>query len=84
MENKWSIEKACAGFRDHFGVSSGAAKRFMDPMMTNITGKFSIDIIQFDNWLHAQGYVEETHGSMKDYIELAYGKNAVEFIQSLI
>lgn len=55
----------------------------MDMLPTLIAGKYRINIINFDDWLHKQGYTEEQHGSMSDYIELVYGKPAAEFIEGL-
>ena len=73
------------GFRIYFGISAQQSKRFLDPMLSCLTGhRFEIDIFEFDDWLHQQGYEEKRHGSMKDYIEKKYGKEAAKFIKGLI
>lgn len=78
------IEDAGRKFNRYFGMSGRQFRAFMDPTLTMITGKFEIDIIKFDDWLHQQGYEEEDHGSARDYIESEYGKEALEFIEVLL
>ena len=51
---------------------------FMDPLLTVITRKFSIDIIKLDDWMAAhKGYRD---GSLEDFIRKTYGEDAVRFI----
>lgn len=76
-----SIHAAHVGFKTYFNV--GAIK-FMDPLLTAVTGRYNLDVINLDNWFHKQGYAEEIHGSMKDYICESYGKDAMDFIISLL
>jgi hypothetical protein len=76
-----SIHMARVGFKAHFNID---AIRFMDPLMTAALGRYNLAIINFDDWLHQQGYSEEAHGSMKKYIYSHYGKDAMDFIISLL
>ena len=76
-----SIEKANQKFNLYFKTS---ALRFIDPLMTEVTRRYNINIIAFDDYLHKQGYAEESHGSMKEYISSIYGKDAMKFIISLL
>lgn len=75
------IEDANKKFNLHFRVN---ALRFMDPLMTYITKRYQINAIAFDDWLHHQGYTEEDHGSMKDYIKNNFGNEALKFIINLL
>jgi len=45
---------------------------------------FGFDIVKFDDWVHQQGYTEEKHGSLKQYLQKHYGEKAVQLIDSLI
>lgn len=76
-----SIHTAHIKFKKYLGVN---AIRFMDPLMTAVTGKYSLNVVSLDDWLHQQGYAEEIHGSMKEYICKSYGKDAMDFIISLL
>lgn len=76
-----SIEEANRKFNLYFKTS---AMKFIDPLMTVATKRYNINIIAFDDYLHKQGYTEEEHGSMKEYISLTYGKDAVKFIIGLL
>ena len=79
-----SIERAIDGLSRHFKMGKPQARTFMDPLLTVMSGYFHLDIIKFDDWLHAQGYKEETHGSMREYILNAYGSEACVFVLRLI
>jgi len=58
---------------------------FRDTMVTMITKKYSLDICKFDNWMQTYyGYNIEEHGSLRDFIQLKFGKEAVNFIDSLL
>jgi len=81
MSMQDSIIQAHNGFKTYFDVDS---KLFLEPLITMVTQKFDLDIIKFDGWLHKQGYIEEEHGSMREYIVLKYGKDAVLFIDGLL
>lgn len=76
-----SIHDADQKFKLHFKTN---ARQFMDPLLTGLRRKFDIDIIKLDDWLHRQGYIEEEHGSARDYIVLKYGDLAAKFINNLI
>jgi hypothetical protein len=78
------IEKVGTEFNKHFGMQDRQFKMFMDAMITVITKKFHLNIFKFDDWLHQQGYDEEKHGSMRDYIQKFYGEKAVVFIEDLL
>ena len=79
-----NIEMAGEKFNKYFGMYGRQFKSFMDPLLTGLTHKFEIDIIKFDGWLHQQGYSEKIHGSAHDYVRETYGKEAVDFIESLL
>lgn len=79
-----AIEEAVDGLSFHLKMGRQQARAFMDPLLTAAIGRFDLDIIKLDDWLHTQGYKEETHGSMQDYITLTYGTNASAFISRLI
>lgn len=68
-------------FRRHFGVND----LFMDFFVSKITGKYSFDVIKFDEWLHSMhGYRENVHGSCKDFVLLRFGSNALKFVEGLL
>lgn len=78
------IEKVGLQFNKYFGMYGRQFKVFIDIPLTALTRKVHFDIIKFDDWLHQQGYNEGVHGSMKNYITDAYGKDATTFIENLI
>ena len=49
-----------------------------------IFGLYSLDIVGFENFLKTKGYDPDREGSMKEFIEKKYGKDATDFIQSLL
>lgn len=57
---------------------------FMDGFISVLSNRYVLNIIKFDDWLHAQGYKEEIHGSMCDYIRLKYGENGIKIVEQLI
>lgn len=68
-------------FNRYFGTND----IFMDTITSHITGKYCLDVIELDNWLHEyHDYNEEEHGSMKDFITFKFGKEACNFIEGLI
>jgi len=68
-------------FRKFFDVND----IFRDDLITSLRKKYSIDIINFDDWLHKEhGYNEEIHGSMRDFIILRFGEEACSFIESVL
>lgn len=69
-------------FQTYFGVRRDI---FQDRRMTMITGKYSLDIIRLDDWLHkAVQYSEEKDGSMKNFIREKFGEEAAQFIEGLL
>lgn len=76
-----SIQSANFNFQRYFKIDS---LRFMDPLVTIATNRYSLNIANFDSWLHTQGYTEEAHGSIRNYINLKYGKSAMKYIISLL
>lgn len=78
------IEMTGHKFNKYFGMHGQQFKAFMDPMITMLSHKFELDVIKFDDWLHQRGYKEKKHGSAHDYVKAKYGKDAVEFIESLL
>ena len=79
-----SIEESIGELSLHFKMGRQQARTFMDPVLTLMTKRFNLDIVKLDDWLHAQGYKEELHGSMRDYITLTYGPEARDFVLRLI
>ena len=73
--NKHNVE-----FKKYFGTD---LKVFVNPLLARM-GIFDFDIISFDKYLHRQGYREEKHGSIKDYLLTKHGKDAVDLIDDLI
>ena len=68
-------------FRAHFGTDH----TFMEPILSLVTGEYQLDVVAFDTWLHRNHqYEEEIHGSMKDFIETKFGKDAAIFIEGLL
>lgn len=76
-----SSKKVNQKFQFYFKID---AQRFMDGITTVITGRFNLNIIAFDDWLHRQGYTEEKDGSMRDYIKATYGESAASYIEGLL
>lgn len=69
-------------FKKYFGVSIYS---YLDSMMSMVTGKITIDIIRFDDYLHEQfGQYEDDKKSMSDIIKEKYGEEAEAFIKQLI
>ncbi len=68
-------------FRRHFGTRD----MFQDRMVTMVTGRYSLDIIKFDAWMHTHHhYTEEDHGSLQDFIQSKFGQAACDFISGLL
>lgn len=73
-------EKIWKGFREHFGTDN----IFIHDILTNLSGKYELDIAKFEKWLIAQGYKIDKPGSMADFIQEKYGKEALTFIRKLV
>jgi len=73
-----SITEIRKGFQKHFDTNN------IFPSILSTTANYDFDIIEFDKWLHSKGYTEEKHGSMKDFVNQRYGKEARRFIESLL
>jgi hypothetical protein len=68
-------------FQHYFGVTDV----FQDRVLSAATGKYVLDLMKFDDWLHVhKGYDEEKHGSMKDFIEKEVSVGACHFIMELL
>ena len=76
------IQTVKTNFEAYFSVSF---ERFYNGMMSVISKKLTIDIFKFDDWLHEKhGDYEKDGLSMSGIIYRKYGKEANEFIESLI
>lgn len=68
-------------FRLHFNTND----KFRDHLTSYLIKRYSIDILNFDDWLHQEhGYTVEEYGSMEDFIKVKFGQEAVDFIFSLL
>ena len=56
--------------------------KYTDSLLIKM-GVYAFDIIGFDDYLHLTGYIENKHGSIKDYILKTYGNKAVKLIEKL-
>ena len=56
-------------------------KHFTDVRLTMLTGNYCFDIFAFDDYCRSQGYSEEKHGSLHDYIKQTYGEETVKWIE---
>jgi len=76
-----SIPLESASFKYHFQVGD----IFQDRLISAISGKYSLDIVKFNDFLHNRhGYKEKEHGSMMDFIEMKFGIEALNFIKGLL
>ncbi len=74
--------KFIAGMKKHFGITHGV-NDFLDPMMTEITRKPSLDIFALDEWLKEKfGDYEDGSTSMEEIIREKFGEVAVEFVRA--
>lgn len=72
-----------AGMKRHFRVTN--AGRFMDRLILQISREPRIDVMAFDDWLHAQHGEYESDGlSMREAIAKHYSPEATAFIEGLI
>lgn len=72
------------GMKKYFGITHGV-NDFLDPMMTEITLKPSLDIFALDDWLDERfdDYDKEGNNkSMEDIIREKFGEEAVVFVQA--
>lgn len=85
MDNSMSeaVVKLGVEFEKFFGMSDAQFKLLIDPLLSKVVGRLELDLIKFDAWLHKQGYSEKKHGSARDFVEMKYGKGAVDLINSL-
>lgn len=85
MKTAYKIAEAAKvreGFYRHFSIGYGD---FYDGLMTVLTGTFRVDVVKFDEWLHRQmGDYEDRGLSMAEAVEERYGKEAMDFLQTLI
>lgn len=69
-------------FREFFGVSF---KRFWDAKLSVISGKISIDIMRFDEYLTKKYEDEYTDDmSMQEFITQKFGNAASKFVFKLV
>ena len=70
--------------KSFFGIK--AANRFIDPTMTQILGKITLDLFALDDYLHTKhGEYEEEQGiSMSELITKEYGASANSFIYQML
>jgi len=67
-------------FQTYFSTND----KFRDNLITLASGKYSLDVIEFDEWLKEEhGYNESRDGSMADFIKSTFGQKAAEFVVSL-
>lgn len=67
-------------FRAHFGTPD----RFRDGIPSLAAGKYVIDIFKFEDHCRTQGYAEEEHGSLADFVLTRYGQAALDFVLSVL
>lgn len=69
-------------FQKLFGVSFAP---FYDRIVSSAFKRLSIDMDEFDDWLHSQVGAYEFKGkSMREVVREKYGEDAVELINSLL
>jgi hypothetical protein len=74
--------RAKKDFKQHFHVGIGG---FYDGLTTIVFQKICIDILKFDDWLHAQyGNYEDRGLTMEKLIIEQYGNKALKFLEELI
>ena len=56
---------------------------FIDKKLSAI-GIVSFDIIEFDRYMQKLGYRIEKDGSLENYIRKKYGKEAVDYIKTIL
>ena len=74
------VEKKQAEFQRYFDTKD----RFIDRIMSELSGQYRLDVIGFTQWLISQGYDEKKHGTTQDFISARYGEEACAFIRGLI
>lgn len=74
--------KFMEGMKKHFGITHGV-NDYLDPLLTMVTRKPSMDIFALDEWLHERfGDYEDAEKSMNDIILEKFGKEALDFVQA--
>ena len=68
-------------FHRVFGV---ALEQFSDTLMMSISGRFEMDIIQFDQWCVEIGYVPNNLTSCRDFVVQKWGIEAAELIDRIL
>ena len=70
--------------KSFFGIK--AANRFIDPTITQLSGKIALDLFALDDYLHAKhgGYEAEQGISMSELITKEYGASANSFIDQML
>lgn len=73
--------QARIGFPKQFQIKD----MFIDAELSAMHGTYVFDIRRFDDWLHkAHEYKEETHGSIRDFVQQKWGNSAVAFLEQAI
>ena len=69
----------------HFGIKTDVQK-YVDVLVSAITGQISMDVIKFDDWLHERhgNYEEERGISMADLIKKEYGQASYSFVTACL
>lgn len=80
MKNPIIATEIWGGFKKHLDLE----RIFIHENLTNVSGKYQFDIIEFEEWLITQGYQADKEGSIADFIDNKYGKEAKLFIESLL
>ena len=66
-------------------IRGGFKTRFVDNLLTVIFGRWTIDIVRFDDWLHELYGDYESEGlSMREIILDKMGPEALKLIENLI
>lgn len=80
MNNPITATEIWGGFKKHFGLK----RIFAHKILTDISGEYQFDLVEFEEWLITQGYQVDNEGSIADFIKDKYGKDARLFIASLL
>lgn len=77
---EWAILKK--DFQQLFKMPFGD---FYDPLLSLVSGKYTIDAIRFDEALHVRfGQYEDLGLSMRDLVLVKYGRTALNCLESIL
>ena len=75
------IPRMDASFKTHFGIED----IFQDKRLSAILETYILDICKLDDWCRVHhGYQIKSDGSLRDFITVKFGKEAMNFIAALI